>query len=116
MPYKIIVFQRWQVLTYKSAVIGRDDFVTQIDGTATLLSYFVGQKKYRIDYPLMDILIYVLAAAVLYAGMVYVNGHLSKWPALGVNIMLILAFCGLIIKRDLPLSTLPVIGKYFKKG
>lgn len=85
-------------------------------GTATLLSYFVGQKKYRIDYPLTDILIYVLAAAVLYAGMVYVNGHLSKWPALGVNILLILAFCGLIIKRDLPLSTLPVIRKHFKKG
>ena len=85
-------------------------------GTATLLSYFVGQKKYRIDYPLMDIFIYVLAASVLYTGMVYVNGHLSKWPALGVNILLILAFCGLIIKRDLPLSTLPVIGKYFRKG
>ena len=85
-------------------------------GTATLLSYIVGQKKYRIDYPLTDILIYVLAAAVLYTGMVYVNGHLSKWPALGVNILLILAFCGLIIKRDLPLATLPIIGKYFKKG
>ena len=84
-------------------------------GTATLLSYFVGQKKYKIDYPLLDILVYVLAAAVLYLGMVYANGHFGKWAALGVNIILILAFCGLIVWRDIPLSTLPVVGKYFRK-
>ena len=56
-----------------------------------------------------------MAAAVLYAGMVYANAHFGKWMALGVNILLILAFCGLIIKRDIPLSTIPVIGKYFRK-
>ena len=84
-------------------------------GTATLLSYFVGQKKYRIDYPLMDILIYVAAAAVLYAGMAYSNASFGKWAAMGVNTILILAFCALIAWRDLPLSSLPVIGKYFKK-
>ncbi|MBR0531261.1 MAG: lipopolysaccharide biosynthesis protein [Bacteroidales bacterium] len=84
-------------------------------GTATLLSYFVGQKKYRIDYPLLDIFIYCLAATALYAGMVLANNHLSTWAALGVNILLILAFCALIVWRDLPLSSLPVIGKYFRK-
>ena len=27
----------------------------------------------------------------------------------------ILAFCAVIIKRDFPLSSLPVVGKYFRK-
>lgn len=85
-------------------------------GTATLLSYFVGQKKYKIDYPLKDIFIYCLVTAVLYAGMVLANNHLSKWLALSVNVILILAFCALIAWRDLPLASLPVIGKYFKKA
>ena len=85
-------------------------------GTATLLSYFVGQKKYRIDYPLKDISIYTVAAAVLYYGMVLSNGNLPSGLAICVNILLILAFCALIVWRDLPLSSLPVVGKYFKKG
>ena len=85
-------------------------------GTAMLLSYFVGQKKYKIDYPLKDIAIYTLAAGVLYAGMVLSNKYLGGWAALGVNTVLVLLFCSLIVKRDLPLSSLPVVGKYFKKG
>ena len=48
--------------------------------------------------------------------MVLANGHLPSWAALAVNILLILVFCAFIIWRDLPLSSLPVIGKYFKKG
>ena len=31
-------------------------------GTAMLLSYLVGQRKYRIDYPVKDMLCYVLIA------------------------------------------------------
>ena len=84
-------------------------------GTATLLSYFVGQKKYKIDYPLVDILIYCIVAAILYAGMVVANNHLNTWVALAVNVLLILIFCALIAWRDLPLSSLPVVGKYFRK-
>ncbi|MBP5217534.1 MAG: lipopolysaccharide biosynthesis protein [Bacteroidales bacterium] len=84
-------------------------------GTAMLLSYFVGQKKYRIDYPLKDIAVYTVAAALLYAGMVLANKYLGSWAALGVNTVLILLFCALIVKRDLPLSSLPVVGKYFRK-
>lgn len=84
-------------------------------GTAMLLSYFVGQKKYPIPYPLKDIGIYVLVALVLFAGMSATNAKLPQWPALAVNTVLLLAFAALIIKRDFPLSSLPVIGKYFKK-
>ncbi len=85
-------------------------------GTAALLSYLVGQKKYPIDYPLKDIAIYVLAAAVLFAGMVFFHGILPTWASLGVNIVLVLLFCALIVRRDLPLSSLPVVGKYFRRG
>lgn len=83
--------------------------------TAMLLSYFVGQKKYPIDYPLKDIGIYVTAAAVLCAGMELANKFLGAVPALAVNAVLVLAFCVLIVRRDFPLSAVPVIGKYFRK-
>lgn len=83
--------------------------------TAMLLSYFVGQKKYPIDYPLKDIGIYVTAAAVLCAGMELANKFLGTVPALAVNAVLVLAFCVLIVRRDFPLSAVPAIGKYFRK-
>ena len=42
-------------------------------GVAMLLSYFVGQKYYPIDYPIKDMLIYTLLAAVLFVGITYSN-------------------------------------------
>ncbi len=83
-------------------------------GTAMVLSYFVGQKKNRIDYPLKDIFIYVLIAGVLFAGMSLANRHLGFWSAIGANAALILVFCAVIVKRDIILSELPLVGKYFK--
>ncbi len=41
-------------------------------GVAMLLSYFVGQKKYPIQYDLKSIGCYVLLAAVLYVAAEYV--------------------------------------------
>ena len=84
-------------------------------GVAMLLSYFVGQKYYPIDYPLKDMLLYTLLAAVLFAGITWVNAHLGFWPALAVNTVLVLVFLAYIIRKDLPLSEIPVIGKYFRK-
>lgn len=83
-------------------------------GTAMLLSYLVGQRKYRIDYPLKDMLCYVLIAALFCAGMMVANEWLPVWPALGVNTVLILLFVGHILYHDFPLHRLPVIGKYFR--
>ena len=83
-------------------------------GVAMLLSYFVGQKYYPIDYPLKDMLLYTLLAAVLFAGITWVNAHLGFWPALAVNTVLVLVFLAYIIRKDLPLSEIPVIGKYFR--
>ena len=84
-------------------------------GISMLLSYFVGQKYYPIDYPIKDMAIYVSVAAVLFAGIQWSNANLGVAPAICVNTLLILIFCALIVRRDLPLSELPVIGKYFQK-
>ena len=84
-------------------------------GVAMLLSYFVGQKHYPIDYPLKDMLLYTLLAAVLFVGITFSNKYLGFWPALVVNTVLVCLFMAFIVKKDLPLAEIPVIGKYFKK-
>ena len=84
-------------------------------GTAMTLSYIVGQRKNPINYPLRDMFLYVVLTAVLLVGATFVNDHLSQWAALAVNTLLILLFVVVLIKRDFPLSSLPVVGKYFRK-
>ena len=37
------------------------------------------------------------------------------WAHLGANTVLILLFVGHILYHDLPVQSLPVIGKYFRK-
>ena len=84
--------------------------------TAMTLSYFVGQKKYPINYPLKSIGIYVLIAVFFFIAITYSNEYLPKIHALAVNTLIIFAFIAHIIYHDLPLSSIPVIGKYFRKG
>ena len=83
-------------------------------GVAMLISYVVGQKYYPIDYPLKDIGIYVALALVAFFVMTVVRDSQPLWFSLAVNTAFVLLFMTVIIKRDLPLSKLPVIGKYFK--
>ncbi len=84
--------------------------------TAMILSYFVGQHYYPIQYPLGDIARYVLLTAVLAAVMHWeeTGGVDTTWLRLVINTLLILLFCSYIVKKDLPLSGLPIIGKYFR--
>ena len=84
-------------------------------GVSMLLSYFIGQHYYPIRYPLRDMGIYTLAAALLFAAMTYGRQMLPLWTSLVLNTVLILAFFAIIIRRDLPLHTLPVIGRHFRK-
>lgn len=84
--------------------------------TAMTLSYFVGQKKYPINYPLKSIGIYVLMTVIFFIAITYSNEYLPKIYALAVNTLIIFAFIAHIIYHDLPLSSMPVIGKYFRKG
>ena len=84
-------------------------------GTAMVLSYVVGQRKNPIPYPMRDIALYVGLTILFYVGMWRATVSLPSWAALALNTLLIIIFLIVIIRRDLPLSNLPVIGKYFKK-
>ncbi len=83
-------------------------------GVAMITSYIVGQKYYPLNYPLKEIALYTILTAIAFVVMTQLREKLSLWPSLIINTLLILAFLALIIKRDLPLSKLPVIGKKFK--
>ena len=49
-----------------------------------------------------------------YSYMAFSNNNLPEWAALAVNTALVLAFIGHIVYHDLPLKSLPVVGKYFR--
>ncbi len=85
-------------------------------GTAMLLSYLVGQRKYPIAYPIADIAKYVLLAIVLFAGMTLANRYLLSWQALLANTVLFVVFAAYLCHKDFPLANLPFIGKYFRKS
>jgi len=84
-------------------------------GTSMVLSYVVGQKKNPIPYPMKDIAEYVALTAVLTAAILFWKGRWPMWLELIANSLAIIGFLAAIIKKDLPLSSLPVIGRRFKK-
>ena len=83
-------------------------------GTAMTLSYVVGQRYYPIRYPLGEIAAYVILAAALFAGITVSNAGLPPIAAVGVNTVLVAVFAAVVVRRDFPLSSLPVVGKYFR--
>ncbi len=85
-------------------------------GVAMITSYFVGQKYYPLNYPLKSIAIYVIMAVLLTMAMYYVPDTYGFGPilTLAFNIVCICCYVSYILYKDLPLSKLPVIGKYFK--
>ena len=83
-------------------------------GTSMILSYFVGQHLNPINYPMKEIGIYVALTAAFYGCMV-LTADLPDWAQVLLNTVLIALFVLYIIKKDLPLAALPVVGKYFRK-
>ena len=85
-------------------------------GTAMVLSYIIGQRKNPIPYPMKDIGIYVIMTVFL-TSLMYIHEERFQLglASLAFNTMCIVLFVVYIVRRDLPLSHLPVIGKYFKK-
>lgn len=83
-------------------------------GVAMLLSYFVGQKKYPINYPLKSIFIYVVLAMALYVIGFYAVQIDNLWLRLSFRTVLLLVFVGYIIQHDLPLKEIPYINRFFK--
>jgi O-antigen/teichoic acid export membrane protein len=84
-------------------------------GTAMLLSYFVGQKKYPIAYPLKSIFIYILMATLFTAIMYALPKNWPMLVRLAINSVIILLYVGHVVFHEFPLSSLPLIGKYLKK-
>ena len=83
--------------------------------TSMLLSYFIGQRYYPIAYPIRQMSAYVLLTLALYMAMQYAGSVLPLWASLIVNTLLIAVFAAYMVKKDFPLSSLPIIGKKFKK-
>ena len=81
-------------------------------GVITLLSFVIGQKKYPVSYPLKDMAVYLVLAAVLFVLLsVPVSGF---WWRLAFHTLVVLAFVAFIVKRDLPLRAIPFINRFFK--
>ncbi len=83
-------------------------------GTAMLLSYFVGQRYYKVNYPLKSMGVYVFVAALFFTIMQFLPEEWPAWARLCVNTVIIILFVAHIIHYDFPLRNLPVVGKYFR--
>ena len=85
-------------------------------GTAMVLSYVVGQRKNPIPYPMKDIAVYVLIACFLTA-LIYLHEARFRLGiySLAFNTMCIVLFVAFIVRRDLPLRSIPFIGKFLGK-
>ena len=82
-------------------------------GTAMLLSYFIGQHYHPIPYDVKGILTYFALALGLFGISQWIPIE-SAWLHMGANTLLLVLFVAYIIKRDLPLKQLPLIGKFFR--
>jgi O-antigen/teichoic acid export membrane protein len=78
------------------------------------LSYVVGQHYHPIRYPLGNIAFYAVLTAVFFVVMTYARPLLPQWMSLTVNTLLIAVFVAVVVRKDFPLSNLPVVGKYFR--
>jgi hypothetical protein len=78
-----------------------------------LLSYFVGQKKYPIDYDLKSIGGYVACAGVLC--LVGLNLPIENTVVrLAVRTLLLALYVAYIVRHDLPLRSIPVVNRFVK--
>jgi O-antigen/teichoic acid export membrane protein len=79
-----------------------------------LLSYFYGQKHMPIQYDLKSIGSYTALALALYAISFFVK---TPFVALNLTIktLLLAIFVIYLVKKDLPLSSIPVMRKFMKK-
>lgn len=82
-----------------------------------LLSYFIGQKKAPIPYDLKSIggytMLTIALLAIYYILRIYIIGN--TWVMMAIGTVLIGIYIFILTRKDLPLSALPVVGKYFKK-
>ncbi|MBQ8337115.1 MAG: lipopolysaccharide biosynthesis protein [Bacteroidaceae bacterium] len=80
---------------------------------AMTLSYIIGQRRNAIAYDMKAILKYVALFGIIYAISEFmpVENSLLK---MAINTLLLIIYVAYFIKKDLPLKSMPVIGKFFK--
>jgi O-antigen/teichoic acid export membrane protein len=78
------------------------------------ISYCMGQKYFPIKYDLKNILFYFITTIVFYfaATLPHIDNEILR---LAYRTVYLVLFIFIIIKKDLPLSEIPVINKYLKK-
>lgn len=107
----ILVLNIWLVPTYEYVASAWASVAGY--GVITLLSYIIGQKKYPVSYPLKDMAIYLILAAVLFVlsqEVIISNVGLR----LVFRTLLLLIFIAYILKKDLPLKTIPFVNRFVK--
>lgn len=70
------------------------------------LSYFVGRIKNPINYPIQEMLYYIMLTVILTIGMLYSNRYLSMIVALFINTIFLSVFLLYLLKMDINLSEL----------
>lgn len=81
-------------------------------GVITLISYFIGQKKYPVAYPLKRMTTYLILALVLYV-LSQQTPIANLWLRLSYRTLLILV-CGIYYQKDLPLRVFHLSTIFFK--
>lgn len=107
----ILVLNIWLVPTYGYVASAWASVAGY--GVITLLSYIIGQKKYPVGYPLKDMAVYLILAAVLFVlsqEVIISNVGLR----LVFRTLLLLIFIAYILKKDLPLKTIPFVNRFVK--
>lgn len=79
-----------------------------------LLSYYFERKYHPLPYDLKSIGLYSGLAAILYIVSIYVNIP-NEYVRIAFRTVLFGIFLAVVIKRDLPLSEIPIINKLIKK-
>ncbi|MCI7575213.1 MAG: polysaccharide biosynthesis C-terminal domain-containing protein [Bacteroidales bacterium] len=81
-----------------------------------LLSYFIGKKYLYVPYDLRCIGFYILLTTVIlavYYAVRFISGNAVVSMAVGT--LLLILYCVVLVWKDFPLSSLPVVGKYCKR-
>lgn len=80
-----------------------------------LVSFFLGQKNYPIPYNIRSAGLFFLLSIILFAGITLVFKFVpGLWFRLLANTLLIAVYIFVVVKKELPLRELPVIGKFFR--
>ncbi len=80
----------------------------------TAISYILSQKYFPIEYDNKSMAIYFVLAFVLF-GAFYFLAPESMLVKLAMATVLLAVYIAILFKRDFPASSLPVVGKFFRK-